>query len=224
MMKQPSAILRLPAITVILGSLAPISWPAAAGATDVIAVIKGTRGAPVADAVVFVPETPGVKGSPPPEPYILDQVNKEFVPHVLPIVVGGLVRFPNRDNIHHHVYSFSQAKKFELQLYKGEPTEPVLFDSIGVVKVGCNIHDWMSAIILVLPNAHFARTDAKGEAQLRELPDVPGLKLQVFHERLRGSSDDTARALDADAGSPAPMSWQLNLKPERRKERSAFGY
>jgi len=81
------------------------------------------------------------------------------------------VRFPNRDQIRHHVYSFSRPKRFELPLYKGEDAPPVLFDKPGVVKIGCNIHDWMSAIILVLPNDRFAVTREDGTFSLAvELP------------------------------------------------------
>ncbi len=98
----------------------------------------------------------------------LDQVDKTFVPGLLPIVVGTKVRFPNHDQIQHHVYSFSRTKTFELPLYKGEDAAPVLFDKVGVVKVGCNIHDWMSAIILVLPTPWFARTGADGTFTHRE--------------------------------------------------------
>ena len=92
----------------------------------------------------------------------MDQFNKTFVPEMLPIAVGTQVRFPNRDQIRHHVYSFSRPKRFELPLYKGEDAPPVLFDKPGVVKIGCNIHDWMSAIILVLPNDRFAVTKEDG--------------------------------------------------------------
>jgi hypothetical protein len=65
---------------------------------------------------------------------------------VLPIAVGTEVRFPNHDQIHHHVYSFSRVKSFDLPLWKGEEAPPVLFDAPGVVKVGCNIHDWMMGV------------------------------------------------------------------------------
>ena len=90
---------------------------------------------------------------------VMDQVNKEFVPHVLPVAVGTEVSFPNHDQIHHHVYSFSRTKTFEIPLYKGEAAPPVRFDQVGAVKLGCNIHDWMSGVILVVPTPYFAMTD-----------------------------------------------------------------
>ena len=45
-----------------------------------------------------------------------------------------------------------------------------MFDKVGVVRIGCNIHDWMSGIILVLPTPHFAVTDAAGHFVLENLP------------------------------------------------------
>ena len=83
---------------------------------------------PLADAVVsFV-----FKGAPPvtsvsPTPYIMDQVSKAFLPHVLVVPKGAQVSFPNSDDIRHHVYSFSEAKTFELKLYHGQPKAPLDF-------------------------------------------------------------------------------------------------
>src|SRR5256885_2747943 len=101
-------------------------------------------GKPIADAVVFVQDSAPAAAAA-SRSATLDQVDKTFVPGLLPIMVGTRVNFPNHDQIQHHVYSFSRTKTFELPLYKGEDAAPVLFDKVGVVKVGCNIHDWMSA-------------------------------------------------------------------------------
>jgi plastocyanin len=130
----------------------------------------------------------------------MDQINKTFVPGVLPVVVGTRVHFPNRDQIHHHVYSFSRTKTFELPLYKGEDAPPVLFDKVGVVKVGCNIHDWMSAIILVLPNAHYTVTDAAGRFTLSGLP-AGSHALAAWHAQHRGKLDDTTQRVELGDGS-----------------------
>lgn len=207
----------------LLWTLALLASPARAAAAELSATVVDSAGQPVPEAVVFVTGA-GLTPVVPKEPYILDQVDKEFVPHLLPIVAGGKVRFPNRDNIHHHVYSFSKNKTFELQLYKGEPAAPVLFEQQGVVKVGCNIHDWMSAVILVLPNTHFAMTDSAGRAMLAGVPDKPALRVQVFHERLRGPVEETAQLFAPGPDGRATLRWTLPLKPERKKSQTAFGY
>lgn len=177
--------------------------------------VTDADGKGVEDAVVFAYEVKEAP-KPPAEPYFIDQVNKEFVPHVLPVLVGGRVRFPNKDDIHHEIYSFSPARTFEQPLYKGEPAAPIAFDKPGVVKLGCNIHDWMSGVILVLPNRYFAKTGPDGKAEL-EVPE--DAELAVFHERLKGSVDDTRKKPDAGA-----VSWSLKLKPEKKKKRTEIGY
>jgi plastocyanin len=103
----------------------------------------------------------------------LDQIHKQFVPHVLAIETGTFLNFPNSDNIRHQVYSFSEAKRFELKLYSGRTAPPILFDAPGVVVLGCNIHDWMSA--------YFALTDRDGHADI-EVP--PGrYDVKIWHPR-----------------------------------------
>jgi len=169
-------------------------------------------GAPVTDAVVFVQ-------SPVPEPdksrpmQVVDQVNKTFVPGLLPIVVGTAVRFPNHDQIHHHVYSFSPTKTFELPLYKGEAAAPVLFDKVGAVKIGCNIHDWMSGIILVLPSRHFAVTDSSGHFVLDDLP-AGTYTVVAWHALSKLKPDETAQSVQVGA-EVATVTFKLPLAPPR---------
>jgi hypothetical protein len=100
---------------------------------------------------------------------VMDQKNRMFIPHVLAVQTGTSVRFPNSDDIRHHVYSFSPAKPFQLPLYKGTPANPEVFDRAGVVTLGCNIHDQMSAFILVVDTPYFEKTAANGRASLRDV-------------------------------------------------------
>jgi plastocyanin len=183
-----------------------------AGVQAVHGSVTGTDGAAVADAVVFVL-------APPPAPdgprttQVVDQVNKTFVPGLLPVVVGTSVRFPNHDQIHHHVYSFSPTKTFELPLYKGEDAPPVHFDKVGVVKIGCNIHDWMSGIILVLPSAHFAVTGADGRFVLEDLP-TGAYTLVAWHALSKVKPEDTAQPVQVGPDLTA-VSFKLPLAPAR---------
>ena len=153
-------------------------------------------GKPIADAVVFVQDS-GPVAAAAARSATLDQVDKTFVPGLLPIVVGTRVNFPNHDQIQHHVYSFSRTKTFELPLYKGENAAPVLFDKVGVVKVGCNIHDWMSAIILVLPTPWFARTAADGTFTVENVPEGQH-SVVAWHELSKLKLEETAQAVVGD--------------------------
>jgi len=143
-----------------------ISAPLFAGTVDVR--VQDPRGSVVRDAVVYaVPE--GRSVPPARKTAVMDQKNRMFIPHVLAVQTGTSVRFPNSDDIRHHVYSFSPAKPFQLPLYKGTPANPVLFDRAGVVTLGCNIHDQMSAFIVVVDTPYFERTGGDGRATLRDL-------------------------------------------------------
>lgn len=97
---------------------------------------------------------------------IMDQVHKQFLPELLVVQQGQKVNFPNSDNIRHHVYSFSQAKPFQLRLYSGQPKEPITFEQQGVVVLGCNIHDSMVGYIYVANSEFVYKTDKKGYVSL----------------------------------------------------------
>lgn len=126
--------------------------------------------------------SPGARGAVRPMAAEMDQREAEFVPHVLPVTTGSRVVFPNSDNFRHQVYSFSPARRFELPLYSGRPAQPVVFDTPGVVELGCNIHDWMLGYVVVLDTPYFATTGAGGDVRL-EVPEG-NYTLQVWHERL----------------------------------------
>jgi plastocyanin len=167
----------------LLGCLlaALVSLPLAAATID--ARVQDSRGVAVRDAIVYaIPEgrqLPLVRRN-----AVMDQKNRMFIPHVLAVQTGTTVRFPNSDDIHHHVYSFSPAKTFQLPLYKGTPAKPVLFDKSGVVTLGCNIHDQMSAFILVVDTPFFEKTGDDGRASLREVS--PGrYTLHVWYPDMR---------------------------------------
>jgi len=181
-----------------------------AAAADLKGKVVDEQGNSVPQAVVFV-QTPAAAKATTPRKATLDQIDKQFVPNVLPIAVGTEVQFPNHDQIHHHVYSFSRVKSFDLPLYKGETAPAVAFDQPGVVDVGCNIHDWMSAVILVVPSPYYATTDANGAFVLSNLP--PGAySLVSWHERSRTKIADTAK--DVRVGGSIPeLTFTLSLKP-----------
>src|SRR5262245_47952406 len=183
----------------------------AADAPSISGRVVGADGKAVAEAVVFVenPVPPAVANA----QATMDQIDKTFVPGLLPIVVGTRVIFPNHDQIHHHVYSFSRTKSFELPLYKGLDAPPVLFDKVGVVKVGCNIHDWMSAIILVLPTPYFAVTDNEGRFSLSDLPNGT-YKLAAWHAQSKAKPEDTTQSIAVNANG-AQANFTLALAPAR---------
>jgi hypothetical protein len=109
----------------------------------------------------------------------------QFHPFLSIVPVGADVSFPNLDPTKHHVYSFSAPKRFELKLFARDQSRTVHFDKPGVVALGCNIHDRMSAFIFVTDTAWTARTNAQGLALFADAPGAAG-RLAVWHPYLRG--------------------------------------
>ena len=112
------------------------------------------------------------------------QLNEMFIPHVLPIVVGTTVQFPNEDPFFHNVFSLSSTKSFDLGRYPKNHTRLVKFDQPGIVKVFCHIHSHMNAVILVFDHPYFCVPEAKGNFVIGDIP--PGrYTLVAWHERLK---------------------------------------
>ena len=193
-----------------------------ADGADIAGRVVDVQGNGLANAVVFVDQLPPDVVPPDGErTAIIDQINKEFVPHVLPVAVGTSVSFPNHDQIHHHVYSLSRAKTFEIPLYKGEQAPPVRFDEPGAVKLGCNIHDWMSGVILVVPTPYFAVTDEQGAFTLHDLP-AGHYGVVAWQEGSKTAIDATRQTIAA--GESGAVSFVLDAVPPRRRPATRRGY
>ena len=183
-------------------------------AASVEAQVRDPVGRPVADAVFYAMPAAGASEARPGRHIEIEQEDREFVPYVSVVQTGTTVSFPNRDPILHHVYSFSPAKSFEITLYTGKSPKEVLFDKPGVITLGCNIHDWMIAYLLVVSTPYFAKTDATGNARLRDLP-AGGYEFRVWHPRERAAA--TARALVLEASATPAIGFGLDVLPRKAK-------
>ncbi|HKW80308.1 MAG TPA: hypothetical protein VJQ49_04805 [Casimicrobiaceae bacterium] len=188
----------------------------------IVATVVDDAGQPVADAVVVAVPADGAMRLPARRDAVVDQVDKEFTPKVNAILVGTPVVFPNHDNVRHQVYSFSPAKRFELPLYAGVPAQPVVFDTPGVVVLGCNIHDWMVGYIYVSESPYFAKTDRGGKAEIDGLPPQSYV-VRVWHPQLEGGEAATRKPVDLARGHRAAIGWTLKLRPELHVRRSPVG-
>lgn len=160
--------------------------------------VRSATGGLLEDAVVWVVPVDGNMASAQNATAVMDQKNRTFIPHVLPIQVGTAVRFPNRDNVRHQVYSFSPAKTFQLSLYIGEPQDPVVFDRSGVVAIGCNIHDQMSAWIVVVGTPFFGKSGEDGMVEFEKL-EATTYRVHVWHERMTQPFDPLEVRLPDDS-------------------------
>jgi hypothetical protein len=118
----------------------------------------------------------------PPRRIEMLQKDKQFLPHVVAISVGSAVDFPNLDPIFHNAFSNFSGQPFDVGLYPPRTSRSVTFRHPGLVRVFCNIHSTMSAVIAVLNTPWFAVTQANGNYSIANVP--PGrYQLRLFHER-----------------------------------------
>jgi plastocyanin len=107
-----------------------------------------------------------------------------FTPHVLPILAGTTVDFPNQDPIYHNVFSLSRTREFDLGRYPSGESKSQRFDRPGVVPVFCRIHSDMSAYVIVLDNPYFVAPDSSGRFVIEDIP--PGeYQFVIWHERIK---------------------------------------
>ena len=128
----------------------------------------------------------------PPARATIRQKDKTFLPHILAVTAGTTVDFPNNDPIFHNAFSSYNGQIFDLSLYPPGSTRSVRFTRPGVVRVFCNIHASMSAVVVVLKTPYFAVSKRDGTFSIPDVP--PGeYQLSVFHER---ATDASLRTLD----------------------------
>ena len=138
---------------------------------------------PFATVVVYLESVPGGTARP-ANALAMRQRGEHFMPHVLPVLAGSSVQFPNDDPIYHNVFSLSRARTFDLGRYARGASKSVLFPSASLIQVFCHIHADMSGYILVLQNPYFVQPDAQGRFALDGIP--PGTyRLVAWHERIR---------------------------------------
>lgn len=125
------------------------------------------------------------------------QRNRQFDPHILIVQQGSNVSFPNYDNMKHHIYSFSDTKRFEMEVIQGVANKPELFDKAGVVELGCNVHDWMQGYIYVSASPYFSSTNETGSAII-EVPQNGNYELTIWHPRIDNEQKGLTRSILVD--------------------------
>jgi plastocyanin len=194
----------------LLPALLALSLAAStAGAATLDALVQTPAGKPLADAAVVLEPLSGPASAPRNRPYaVIEQRGTEFAPWVTVVQTGTAVDFPNKDTVRHHVYSFSQPKRFEIKLYAGTPGQPITFDKPGEVVIGCNIHDWMEAYVLVVETPYFGKTGPDGRLTIANLP-AGRYRLRMWHPLQKAQ----AAASEIDLGAATQ---KLNLVLDAR--------
>jgi plastocyanin len=199
----------IPVLVFAALSLAPL-----ARAHNVEVIVRDAAGRPVADAVVYAMPASGTTEVRAARQAEIAQRDREFVPGVTVVQTGTTITFPNQDPILHHVYSFSPAKSFEIKLYSGRSPTEVVFDKPGLVTVGCNIHDWMTAYVMVVSTPYFGKSGADGVVRLRDLA-AGGYELRAWHPQQRSAV--AAQRLSLEGTAPAKAEVAMDLAPKKAR-------
>jgi plastocyanin len=198
--------------------------PALAGSIKGAVKVKGLR--TPEDILVYLTKAPPATADLAKLKFVMDQRNLEFIPHVLPVLAGATVDFPNNDKVDHNVFSMSRTKKFNLGSYPAGTSKSVVFDKPGIVELRCDVHAEMAAYILVMKNPYFAVTDKQGRFEipasvhlkqigLTGVKDLPAGKyfIKTWHEKLKTQKQavivpengDVTIELDLTRGTPGVL-------------------
>jgi len=171
----------------------------------------GRRATDISDVVVYVEGARAKAKAPGPNPSIVMK-GKSFTPRVTAVPVGGTVEFPNEDPIFHNVFSVSGENRFDLPLYKRPKSGAQTFQHPGLVRVYCNIHPQMSAVVLVRDNPYFVKAAPDGSFMIEGVP-AGKYTLTAWHEKasasqeiaVPGQGQITAKPMSLDASGFKPM-------------------
>jgi len=183
-------------------------------AADLTVSVADQDGMPVENAVVTLTSADAVAVKPAsPAPRIIDQQRETFLPLVTIVPRGGQIVFTNNDQTRHHVYSFSQIKKFDLVLNPGEKSSPVIFDLEGVATIGCNIHDGMIAYAFVAASPFNGLTGADGRAAIVKLT-AGNYIARLWHPRTKPGAQPAEQQIAVGATATA-IEFTVPLMAER---------
>ncbi len=171
---------------------------------------KGNRsGDDVGQAVVWLD---GGGGKVVPIEAEISTAEKAFSPHVLVVPVGSTVAFPNHDPFNHNVFSLSEAQPFDLGLYGRGQARSIRLERPGIVRVYCNVHAQMSALIVVRDGPYFAQPSGDGSFTLAAVP--PGHSvLHAWHER----ASEVNRPVDVPPAGLGNVALELDARGYRFK-------
>lgn len=148
--------------------------------------------------LVYVENIEGKHFDPPKQAPVMDQKIKEFLPHVLPVLVGTTVEFLNSDSFDHNVFT-PDGEKYDLGKWGQGQKKDYTFKETGVFVQLCRIHPEMVGYVVSLQNPYYTFTDDTGKFSLGGLP--PGSwKLKVWNERFKPKQIKQAFEVTVEAG------------------------
>ena len=202
-MTRHSILFSTVAAAIVVARMGPLSGAAGGSVTGTVTV---TGLATSADAVVYIQEAPG-KFPPPGKPVVMDQQKMRFIPRVLPVVAGTVVKFLNSDPTPHNVFS-PDHEKYNLGTWPQRQARDYAFTKCAkppcVYTQLCRVHPEMVGYVVVMQNPYFAVTDKEGHYEIGNVP--PGsYTLAVWHTRRKAEP----KPVTVDAAKPATADFVL---------------
>ncbi len=142
---------------------------------------------------------------------VIDQKDMTFRPHVLPVLVGETVDFPNSDPLFHNVYSNYEVKRFDLGMYPKGQSKQIVFDKPGIVELRCKVHSEMQAFILIKKNPYFATVQRDGSFRIENVP-IGAHTLEFWHPK----AESIRQEVTVEAESTAELSVEFTKRRGRK--------
>ena len=177
----------------------------------------------VRSAVIWLnPLHAGVAPHVTPGTFTMMQKNKMFTPHIMPVVAGTTIDFPNGDPFFHNVFSLFDGRRFDLGLYEAGSTRSVVFSREGVSYIFCNIHSEMNAVVIALATPYYGLSDQQGVFHLKDVPDGD-YELHVWIEgQGQGSLDQLTRRVHV-SGETRDLGMIQCGHPDQQQHLNKFG-
>ena len=116
--------------------------------------------------------------------YKLDQKKCRYEPHVIAVPLDSELKIHTSDPINHNIHTYSfENDPINIMFLPGQDAYSQEMEEAEIIKVECDLHDWMRAWIVVTPNTYSTVSGTDGSF---EIPDVPPGKyeLTAWHETL----------------------------------------
>ena len=145
-------------------------------------VVKGADGG-LANAFVTLKGT-FPKTAPPRDPVVIRQVKCFDTPRVVGAMVGQTLRIVNSDTLAHETHAITaKGNSFKTT----QPHSDMVFDYTlknpeEMLRLGCDVHRWMTAWIGVEPHPYFNVTNAAGVFTIANVP-AGHHEIRAWHER-----------------------------------------
>jgi len=164
----------------------------------------------LADVFVHLQGVPeGVGTTPEGEAPLLDQQGCLYTPKVFGVLVNQKFKIRNSDALMHNVHAVPKANsEFNFaQPIKGQVNEKAFSKPEVLLRIKCDVHQWMNAYVGVVPHKFFAVTDEKG--QFRLPGGLPAGKYTI--DAVHPKAGRVSQEITVVAGANQPV--ELTLSP-----------